>query len=37
MKQQNKDLLMWLFTILAVPTVIIVTFWLNGYLSLRLN
>lgn len=33
MQQQTKDKLMWLFTILSVPTIIIVTFWLNGYLG----
>ena len=29
---QNK--LIWLFTILVVPAIIVVTFWLNGYLRL---
>jgi hypothetical protein len=36
MKQQSKDLLMWLYTILCVPVIIIITFWLNGYLGFRL-
>jgi len=36
MKQQSKDNLMWLFTILGVPTIIILTFWINGYLGFRI-
>lgn len=36
MKQATKDNLLWLFTILGVPTIIIVTFWLNGYLGFKL-
>ncbi len=34
MKGRPSDLLLWLFTILAVPTIIL-TFWLNGYLGIR--
>jgi len=36
MKGRSTDLLLWLFTILSVPAIIIVTFWLNGYLGIRL-
>ena len=36
MTQASKDKLMWLFTILGVPTIIIVTFWLNGSLGFKL-
>jgi hypothetical protein len=35
MNQSTQDKLLWLFTILGVPTIIILTFWLNGYLGFR--
>lgn len=36
MTQKTNENLMWLYTILIVPAVIILTFCLNGYLGLRL-
>lgn len=32
MKKSTEGGLMWLYTILIVPAIIIITFWLNGYL-----
>lgn len=37
MKQSTKETLLWVFTILGVPAIIILTFLLNGYLDLRVN
>jgi hypothetical protein len=31
MRKSNESLL-WIYTILIVPAIIIITFWLNGYL-----
>jgi hypothetical protein len=36
MKSSISDKMMWLFTILCVPVIIILTFWINGYLGFRL-
>ena len=36
MKQESKDHLLWLYTILCVPVIIMLTFWLNGYLGFRI-
>ena len=33
--QSNEAKLMWLFTILAVPVIILLTFLFNGYLGIR--
>jgi hypothetical protein len=35
MKGRSSDVLLWIFTILVVPGIIILTFWLNGYLGIR--
>jgi hypothetical protein len=35
MKTAIKDHLLWLYTILIVPAVIMLIFWLNGYLGFR--
>jgi hypothetical protein len=32
MKKSTEGTLMWLYTILIVPAIIMVIFWLNGYL-----
>ncbi len=34
MKQPIRAGLMWFYTILIVPAIIVLTFWLNGYFKL---
>jgi hypothetical protein len=36
MKQDTKNALLWFFTILIVPAIIMLIFWLNGYLGFRI-
>jgi hypothetical protein len=35
MKQRAENILIWFYTILIVPTIIMLIFWLNGYLGFR--
>jgi hypothetical protein len=36
MKEDTRNVLLWLFTILGVPAIIMLIFLLNGYLGFKL-
>lgn len=35
MKKTSQESLLWIYTILIVPAIIMLTFWLNGYLRTK--
>jgi hypothetical protein len=35
MKNASKDHLLWIYTILIVPLIVFITFWLNGYVNFK--